>query len=114
MDFNPDITKQTVEVIFSVKNRKIEHPELTSNAIPVAREDSTQDLGLHLDNFSKHIKKAVLKTSKEVTLLKYLSNFVGRKVLDMCYNLYVRPHLDYGDVIYHNQRADLMKLVEQV
>ena len=32
----------------------------------------------------------------------------------MCYKLYVRPHLDYGNVIYHNQRADLMKLVEQV
>ena len=32
----------------------------------------------------------------------------------MCYKLYVRPHLDYGDVIYHNQRIDLMNLIEQV
>ena len=32
----------------------------------------------------------------------------------MCYKLYVQAHLDYRDVIYHNQRADLMKLVEQV
>ena len=24
------------------------------------------------------------------------------------------PHLDYGDVIYHNQRSDLMDLIEQV
>ena len=31
----------------------------------------------------------------------------------MTYKLYIRPHLDYGDVIYHNQRADLMHLVEQ-
>ena len=117
MVFNPDITKQAVEVIFSVKNRKIEHPGHTFNGTHVAREDSTQHLGLHLDNrlnFSKHIKETVLKASKGVTLLKYLSNFADRKVLDMCYKLYVRPHLDYGDVIYHNQRADLMKLVEQV
>ena len=28
--------------------------------------------------------------------------------------MYIRPHLDYGDVIYHNQRADLMDLVERV
>ena len=28
--------------------------------------------------------------------------------------MYVRPHLDYGDVIYHNQRANLMDLLEQV
>ena len=26
----------------------------------------------------------------------------------------IRPHLDYGDVIYHNQRADLMNLIERV
>ena len=26
----------------------------------------------------------------------------------------MRPHLDYGDVIYHNQRKYLMRLLEQV
>ena len=31
----------------------------------------------------------------------------------MCYKLYVRPHHDYGDV-YHYQRDDLVKLLEQV
>ena len=98
MVFNPDITKQAVEVIFSVKNSKTEHSELTFNGIPVAREDSTQHLRLHLDNhlnFSEHIKEAVLKASKGFTLLKYLPNFVDRKVLDMCNKLYVRPHLDW-------------------
>ena len=28
--------------------------------------------------------------------------------------MYVKPYLDYGDVIYHNQRANLMDLLEQV
>ena len=28
--------------------------------------------------------------------------------------MYVRPHLDYGDVIFHNQRLDLMDLLERV
>ena len=35
-------------------------------------------------------------------------------MLNFYFKLYVHPHLDYGDVIYHNQRADLMKLIEQV
>ena len=35
-------------------------------------------------------------------------------MLDLSYKLYVRRHLDYGDVIYHNQRSDLMDLIEQV
>ena len=28
--------------------------------------------------------------------------------------MYVKPHLVYGDVIYHNQSANLMNLMEQV
>ena len=117
MVFNPDITKQAVEVIFSVKRKKPIHPDLNFNGIPVAREDSTKHLGAHLDsrlNFSKHIAEAVRKATKGLSLLKYLSKYVPRKVLDLSYKLYVRPHLDYGDVIYHNQREDLMNLVEQV
>ena len=26
--------------------------------------------------------------------------------------MYIHPHLDYGDVIFHNQRADLMEIIE--
>ena len=117
MVFNPDITKQAVEVIFSVKKKKPYHPDLTFNDVPVAREDHTKHLGVHLDsklNFSKHITEAVRKATKGLGLLKYLSKYVSRKVLDLSYKLYVRPHLDYGDVIYHNQREDLMKIIEQV
>ena len=104
MVFNPDITKQATEVIFSVKKKKPEHPELLFSGIPVSREDHTKHLGVYLDsglNFSKHIREAVMKATKGVSLLKYLSKYVSRKVHDLLYKLYVRPHLDYGDVIYH-------------
>ena len=48
-----------------------------------------------------------------ISLLKVLSQFVDRNVLDLSYKMYIRPHLDYGDVIYHNQRGDLMDLIER-
>ena len=38
---------------------------------------------------------------------------MSRKVLDLSYKLHTQPHLDYGDEIYHNQREDSMKLIEQ-
>ena len=117
MVFNPDITKQAIEVIFSGKKKKPENPELLLNSIPVFREDNTKHLGVYLDGgltFPKHIREAVIKATKGVSLLKYLSKYVSRKVLDLSYKLYVRPHLDYGDVIFHNQRTDLMNLIEQV
>ena len=111
--FNPDLTKQ--EVIFSVKKNKPQHPDLTTNGVPVAKNDHTKHLGVYLDSdlsFSKHVKEAVLKAQKGVSLLKYLSKYVDSKVLNLWYKLHV--HLDYGDIIYHNQRSDLMKLIEQV
>ena len=103
--------------IFSVKKNKPEHLDLIFHGIPVARQDYAKHLGVYLDtrlNFSKHIREALIKASKGNSLLKYLSKYVSRKVLDLCYKLYIRPHLDYGDVIYHNQRTDLMNLIEQV
>ena len=117
MVFNPDITKQATEVIFSCKNKKPVHPDLSFNGVPVAREPFTKHLGVILDsrlNFSKHIKEQVMKAMKGVSLLKFLSTYVSRNVLDLSYKMYVRPHLDYGDVIFHNQRMDLMDLVERV
>ena len=34
-------------------------------------------------------------------MLKYLSSYLPRHTLNKLYKLYVRPHLDYGYVIYH-------------
>ena len=51
---------------------------------------------------------------KDIRLLKFLSKFVSRKVLDLSYKLYIRPLLDCGAIIYHNQRVDMMAPIEQV
>ena len=48
------------------------------------------------------------------SFLKFLPKYVSKDIPNMSYKLYVRPHLDYGDVIYHNQRENLMDLLEQV
>ena len=111
MVFNPDLSKQVIEIIFSFKCKKPYHPDLTFNGIvPIAREPNTKHLGVYLDtslNFSKHIKEKVSIAMRGIALLKLLSKYVDRNVLALSYKIYIRPHLDYGDVIYHNQRIDL-------
>ena len=117
MRFNPDITKQAIEVIFSYKYKKENHPPLLFNNIPVARRESTKHLGIILDErltFRKHIKEAILKANSGIALLKFLSRYVTRPVLDKTYKMYVRPHLEYGDCIFHNQLIDAMKSLESV
>ena len=74
------------------------------NDTPVKKVDEHNHLGFLLDSklsFSAHIKAAIGKSRKNIGLLKYLSKYLPRHTLNELYKLYVRPHLDYGDVNYH-------------
>ena len=104
MSFNPDPQKQAVELLLSKKRHGVDHPVILFNDIPVKKVEEHKHLGVILDtklSFSAHIKAAISKTRKGIGLLKYLSKYLPRHTLNELYKLYVRPHLDYGDVIYH-------------
>ena len=104
MSFNPDPKEQAVELIFSRKRIEIDHPVINFTDIPVKKVSEHKHLGIILDSklsFSAHINAAISKTRKGIGLLKYLSKYLPRQTLSELYKLYVRPHLDYGDVIYH-------------
>ena len=58
-------------------------------------------LGMILDSkltFFSHIKEAIVKARRGIGIIRFLSKYVALGVLDQ---IYVRPHLDYGDIIYH-------------
>ena len=125
MSFNPDPQKQAVELTFSRKKIEIDHPVILFNDIPVEEVAEHKHSGIILDSklsFSAHIKSAISKARKGIGLLKYLSKYLPRHTLSELYKLYVRPHLDYGDVIYHipakvcefSQNIILSNLVEKL
>ena len=103
MSFNPDISKQSHEVIFSCKRSITSHPPLTFNNIPVAQTHSQKHLGMQLDkklNFEEHLKKVESKVSKTIGIIRKLQNVLPRSALLTIYKSFIRPHLDYGDIIY--------------
>ena len=105
MSFNPDPQKQAVELIFSTKKTEVDHPVMLFNNVPVKKANEHKHLGIVLDSklsFSAHIRAAISKNRKGIGLLKCLSKYLPRQTLNELYKLYVRPHLDYGDVLYHN------------
>ena len=60
-------------------------------------------LGIHLDeklNFNHHVKEKITKANKGIGVIKKLSNTLPRDTLLSIYKSFVRPHLDYGDIIY--------------
>ena len=107
MQFNAD---KTEEVIFSCKRNKPINPGLKLGDEVIVSKLEHKHLGFILDsklNFKSHIREAILKARRGIGLLKYLSKYVSREVLDQTYKLYVRPHLDYGDIIYHKYDPDM-------
>ena len=62
MSFNPDPTKQAVEILFSQKLKSVEHPPIYFNNIEVKRVTDHKHLGLNLDpklSFIKHISEKI-------------------------------------------------------
>ena len=61
-------------------------------------------LGVIADNrlsFEEHLKMILNKVNKTIRLLSKLHNILQISSLLTIYKEFVRPHLDYGNIIYH-------------
>ena len=122
MEFNPDPTKQAAEVLFSCKRTKPSHPPIFFNGSEVAKEEEQKHLGLILRpnlSFKKHLNEKIIKAKKYIGIIKHLSRYLPLKTLTLMYKSFVRPHLDYCDVIYHeppklNQLSHELTLTSQM
>ena len=104
MPFNPDPNKHALEVTFSTKRVKADHPDILFGGVPVARVEEHKHLGVILDSklsFASHIQTAITKSRQGIGMIKYLSKYLPCHTLNELYKLYVRTHLNHGDVIYH-------------
>ena len=104
MSFNPDPTKLAEEVLFSYKRQSPQHPPIYFNNNEVKRVNDHKHLGLILDSklsFTKHINEKVSIARKGIGVIKHLAPYLPLKSRDQIYKMYVRPHLDYCDIIYH-------------
>ena len=76
MSFNPDPTKQAVQVVFTRRSKQIDHPKIYVN----------EHLGLILDSklsFISHINEKISKAHKGLGIVKSLSRFLSVKTLDL-------------------------------
>ena len=79
------------------------HPPLLFNNNNVSQVDSQNYLGVIFDvklTFEEHLKNVFNRINKAIGLLQKLSNLLPRQGLITIYKAFVRPHLDYGYVLY--------------
>ena len=118
MSFNPDHSKQAKEIVFSKKRSTTQLPELIFNNNIVSSTDSHKHLGMILDSklsFNQHIKEKICTANKGIGTIRRLFNCLPRSTLINIYKAFIRPHLDYGDIIYDNSsNISLSQMIESV
>ena len=83
------------------------HSYICFNNIPLKRRNIQKYLGLYLDaelNISKHINEKIKNKKRGgvigISVIRKLNVNLLRSSLLTIYKSFIRPHLDYEDVIY--------------
>ena len=113
MSFNSDPSKQAQEVIFSWKINKVHHPPLLFNNSTIQQISSQKHLGIHLDEeltFKHHVNEKINKANKGIGIIRKLNNILHRSALSTIYRSFIRPHLNFGDVIRQKTNRSIVRL----
>jgi len=100
--FNPNITES---LIISLKISRRHHPQLLMYNSPIVEVDIHKHLGITYTcstdgRWEKHIKTLILKASFRLSTLRRLNWFLDRNTLTKLYVSFIRPILEYGDVVW--------------
>ena len=105
MQFNPDPNKQANEVIFSQKSisHNLSNPPNEFNERTITRYNHQKHLGIILDsnlNFNIDIDQKIKNCNKLIGRIRRFSVNLPRNALLAICKSFIRPHLDYGDILY--------------
>ena len=66
-------------------------------------------------DFKEHLEIIFKKNSKTIGLLRKLQNLLPRKSLITVHKSFIRPHIDYGDIIYDQaNNASFQRKLESI
>ena len=103
MSFNLDPSKKAPGSNIKQQNKKQYHPALPFNSNNVSETNSQKHLSVVLDNrlsFEDHFKMILNKVNKAIGIFLKLQNIPLRSALLTIFKTFIRPHLDYGHIVY--------------
>jgi hypothetical protein len=89
--------------VISKKRNKIDHPLATLAEVPVTRVPHHKHLGLTISHdltWNEHIEQIVDKANRRLGILRSLKFKLDRLSLEKIYKSFIRPTIEYGDVIF--------------
>ena len=112
--FNP---QKTETITISRKINKPVHPPLVMNNNVIEQVREHKHLGLIISddgNWQKHIDMLVKKAYNRLNILRRLKFTLNRKTLERMYFSFIRPILEYADIIWDNNVAIINHKIESV
>lgn len=87
------------------------------NESEITVDDEEKDLGVIFDkslHFEKHVTEAIKKANKTLGLIKRSFSYLDESTFCLLYKALVRPHLEYGNVIWAPLYKKYSKNIERV
>ena len=103
-NLTPILKKKANEVIFSRKSnsKSFLNPPVKFSENNITKSSYQKHLGKVLDSklsFNTHIDQKIKKCNKLIGLMKRLSVNLPRSALLTIYKSFIRPHLEYGNIL---------------
>ena len=109
--FNP---LKTESMVVGLKHNKQAHPRLYLHNSPITEVTKHKHIGIWLENnlsWHVHINDVSTKAEKRLNMLKQVKYKLARKTLERLYFSFIRPIMEYGDVVWQGaSHSDLRKL----
>ena len=102
MTFNPG---KSESILLSRKHNKPYHPPVLLNQTQMAEVDSNKHLGIIFSNdciWHEHIELVKSKAWKRINVMRKLKFQLDRKSLQTIHFSFIRPLLEYADVVWNN------------
>ena len=109
--------QKTETLIISRKKNKPDHPPLYMNTQPLQNVTSHKHLGLNISNdgfWHEHIDYIIQKSYRRINFLRKCRMILSRYALEKLYISYIRPILEYADVVWDTNNQTLVNKLESV
>ena len=114
VSFNP---QKTETLLISRKTNQTYHPPLYFDGIPIQEVTNHKHLGLIFNNtchWGQHIDYIIDKAYKKLNILRSLKFDLDRLTLQIMYFSFIRPVLEYGDIIFDNCPSYFSEKLEKI
>ena len=114
VSFNPS---KTESLIISRRNNQPIHPPLYMNNVAIHSVDEHKHLGVIFSNdgsWKSHLDSILAKAWSRVNVLRKFKFILDRKSLEMLYFSYIRPILEYSDIVWDNLTESLTNDLEKL